>query len=68
MTRYNLDIPSDTYKNLKKIAEQERTTVADLLRRATKLFLFVRSIKQDPNARLVVEREGEYQEIIVDLI
>jgi hypothetical protein len=67
-TRYNLEIPTTTYRTLKKIAEQEGTTVADLLRRATKLLLFVRSVKDDPGARLLVERGGEIQEIVVDLL
>ena len=67
-TRYNLELSTENYENLKKIAEQEGTTVADLLRRATKLLLFVLSIKQDPDTRLLVERGGEVQEIVVDLI
>lgn len=67
-TSYTLKIPIDTHKTLKNIAEEEGTTIADLLRRATKLLLFVRSIKQDPDARLLVERGGDIQEIIMDLI
>jgi len=67
-TRFNLEIATRTYKNLQKIAEQEETTVADLLRRATKLILFVRSIRDDPGARLLIERGVETQEIVVDLI
>jgi hypothetical protein len=67
-TRYNLELSTENYENLKKIAEQEGTTVADLLRRATKLLLFVLSIKKDPDARLLVERGGEVQEIVADLI
>jgi hypothetical protein len=67
-TNYNLSIPTETYTNLKQIAESERTTVADLLRKATKLLLFVRSIKTDPDARLLVERGGEIQQIVLDFI
>lgn len=67
-TRYNLTIPTDSYKNLQRIAAQEETTIADLLRRATKLLLFVRSIKDDPDARLLVERGGEFQEIVLDFV
>jgi hypothetical protein len=67
-TRYNLAIPTDSYKNLQRIAAQEDTTIADLLRRATKLLLFVRSIKDDPSARLLVERGGDMQEIVLDFI
>ncbi len=67
-TRYNLAIPTDSYNNLQRMAAQEDTSVADLLRRATKLLLFVRSIKDDPTARLLVERDGEMQEIVLDFI
>jgi hypothetical protein len=67
-TRYNLAMPTDSYKSLQKIAEQEDTTIADLLRKATKLLLFVRSIKDDPDSRLLVERGGDIQEIVLDFI
>jgi hypothetical protein len=67
-TRYNLELSTENYENLKKIAEQEGTTIADLLRRATKLLLFVLSIKEDPDARLLVERGDEVQEIVAELI
>jgi len=66
--RYNLAIPIDTYKSLQKIAEQEGTTIAELLRRAIKWLMFVRTIKLDPDARLLVERGGQTREIIVDLV
>ena len=67
-TRYNLKIPTETYKKLKSIARQEETTIADLLRRATKLLLFVRPIKHDPGVRLLIEQGSKIQEIVVDLI
>lgn len=67
-TRYNLAMPTDSYKSLQKISAQEDTTIAELLRKATKLLLFVRSIKEDPNARLLVERDGERQEIVLDFL
>ena len=67
-THYNLGIPTETFKKLKTIARQEKTTIADLLRRATKLLLFVHLIKQDSGARLLVEHGSEIQEIVVDLI
>lgn len=67
-TRYNLKIPTGTYKNLQMIARQEGTTVAELLRRATKLLLYFRSIKDDTDGRLLVERGGEVQEIVLSFI
>ena len=67
-TRYNLTMSTSDFKNLQQIAEQEETTMADLLRKATKLLFFVRSIKEDPDARLLVERGDEIQEIVLDFI
>ena len=68
ITSYDLSMPTDSYRQLKHIAEQERTSLAELLRRAIKPFLLLRSIKHDPQARLLVERGGQIQEIILDLV
>ncbi len=67
-TRYNLPIPTDTYKSLQEIAEQEGTTVAALLRRAIRWLLYVRTIRLDPEARLLVEQGGETKELVLDLL
>ena len=67
-TRYNLDLPTDTYNKLKEIAAEEETSIANLLRRATGLLIYIRSIRDDPGARLLVERGGETQELVIDLI
>jgi hypothetical protein len=67
-TRYNLKITTGTYKDLQMIAGQEGTTVAELLRRATKLLLYVHSIKDDTDGRLLIERGGEVQEIVLGFI
>ena len=67
-TNYNLSIPEDSYRQLKRIADEEGTSLAELLRKATKLFLYLRSIKQDSNARFLVERGDVIQEIILDLM
>jgi len=67
-TSYNLAIPTDTYKSLKRIAEQDGTTIAELMRRAIRCLMFLRTIKSDPDARLLVEQGGEIKEIILDLV
>ncbi len=67
-TDYRLKIPTHTYQNLKRIAAQERTTIADLLYRTTRLFLFLHPVKQDPHARLLLENAGDIREIVLDLI
>ncbi len=66
--RDDLEIPAKAWRDLIDIAEKRGITTADLLRRATRLFLFVSSIKDDPGARLLLERAGRTQEVIVDLI
>jgi hypothetical protein len=65
---YNLSLSIETYNHLQKIAEQEGTTLAEMLRKAIKWLLFIRTIKMDPDARLLVKQDGEIKEIITDLI
>ena len=67
-TNYNLAIPNDSYRQLKRIADEEGTSLAELLRKATKLFLYLRSIKQNSDARFLIERGDVIQEIILDLM
>ena len=68
-TNYNLSMTTDSYKDLQKIAEQDGTTVAELMRKAIKWLMFIRKLKSDdPNARLFVEQGGETREIITDLV
>jgi hypothetical protein len=65
---HNLSMPADVYRQLRHIAEREGLSLGELLRRATRPFLFFRSIKQDPQAHVLVEREDETQEIVLDLV
>lgn len=67
-TSYNLKIPTETYDDLKEIAEQEGTTIAELLRKATRLLIFIRSFKDDPDAHLLVKRGDDEREIVIDLL
>ena len=67
-TDHILSMPADACRQLRHIAEQEGLSFGELLRRATKPFLFFRSIKQDPQARVLVERGDETQEIVLDLV
>jgi len=54
------------YPKLKKIADTEGMTVAELLRTAVKWLIFIRAIKADPYARLLVEKDGKVQELFID--
>lgn len=67
-TSYNLSIPTETYRSLQKIATQEGITMAELLRKAIKWFMFVRTIKLDSDARLLVDQKGDVKEIVIDLM
>lgn len=67
-TNYNLSIPDDSYRQLKRIADEENTSLAELFRKATKLYLYLRSVKQNSDARFLIERGDVIQEIILDLM
>ena len=66
--RYTIELPDETYNRLKHIADEEETTVASQLRKGAQLLLYIRSIKADPGTRLLIERAGKNQELVLDLI
>jgi hypothetical protein len=67
-TGYNLQIPTETYYELKKYATEEGTTIADLLRKAIKLFIFFRSVSQNPDAHVLIQQNNETKELLLDML
>jgi hypothetical protein len=55
--RYNLALPSDLFDEVQKIADNQQTTVVEVLRKFIKLGLVVAKLENDPDAALII-REG----------
>jgi metal-responsive CopG/Arc/MetJ family transcriptional regulator len=65
---YNLSITTEVYSTLQKMAERDGSSMSDLLRRAIRLYMYVRTITAGPDARLLVEQNGQIKEIVTDLL
>jgi hypothetical protein len=62
--RYNLVIPEVLYDQIQQLAEEEHTTVVDLIRRFIKLGLIAAETAKKPGASLIIREDGRDREII----
>ena len=62
--RYNLALPEDLFREVELIAEQEHTTVLEVIRRSVKLGLLAASVQKTPGASLLI-RQGETEREII---
>jgi len=64
LKRYSLVIPDELFNGVLKIADEEHTTVVEILRKFIKLGLIAADVAKDPSAKLLI-REGEKEREIV---
>lgn len=63
--RYNLVLPMDLFNAVNQLAEEEQTTVVELLRRFIKLGLIAADVARDPNSKLIIREGKQEQEILL---
>ncbi len=63
--RYNLVLPMDLFNAIQQIADEEQTTVVEMLRRFIKLGLIAIDIARDPNSKLIIREGNRDQEILL---
>lgn len=52
--RYNMALPFELYTELREVANQEHTSVVELIRKFIKLGLIVLRIERDPDAKIII--------------
>jgi len=62
--RFNLVLPNDLVKRVQKIADEEHTSVVEILRRFIKIGLLAVEIQKKPGAALIL-REGDDEKQIL---
>ena len=62
---YRLSVTTGTYKTLQDMASEEGITMAEILRRAIRLFLILQELKTKPGARFLIEEDGEQRELVI---
>lgn len=64
--RYSLVLPEDLFTQVERLAEEEGTTVVEVLRRFTKLGLLATDIQRTPGASLLIrDAAGERQIVLL---
>ncbi len=63
--RYSLVIPDDLYREVERLANEEQTTVVDLLRRFIKLGLLITRVQQDPTGAVIIREGSRERELII---
>jgi hypothetical protein len=56
--RYNLVLPGHLYEEVQTLADEQNTSVLDLLKRFIKIGLLVAKLSQSPDTALII-REGD---------
>jgi hypothetical protein len=62
--RFNLVITQDLYDNVQQIADEQHTSVVDLLRRFIRLGLIAIELQDKPDSALII-REGDVEREIM---
>ena len=63
--RYNLDLLDATHEQLKVVADQHGTTIAEIVRRFISLGLIAARIQDDPDSALLIREGGREREIVL---
>lgn len=64
LKRYSLVVTGSLFNDVQRTAEEEHTSIIDLLRRYIKLGLFISKIANNPDAQIIVRKNGKEQEIV----
>jgi hypothetical protein len=63
--RVNVNFSESAYKTLETLAEEKGETMAEVLRDALSLEKFVWDVTQKEKGRILVERNGAVQELLI---
>lgn len=61
--RYNLALPQELYAELQNIAENEYTTVLEVIKKFIKIGLISVNIQNDPDSKLIIKQKDKEREL-----
>ena len=62
--RYNLVLPSHLYEEVQIVANEQNTSIPDLLKRFIKIGLLVAKLSQSPDTTLIIREGGKEREVV----
>lgn len=63
--RYNLVLPQELYDEVQRIADEQHTTVVEVLRKFIRLGLLAFEIQNTPDAALIIREGDDEKEIFL---
>ncbi|EMG35633.1 hypothetical protein PCS_03610 [Desulfocurvibacter africanus PCS] len=64
LKRYNLALPEELFKEVQAIADQNHTSVLEVLKRFIKLGLIVADISKKADARIIIKENTQERELL----
>jgi hypothetical protein len=62
--RYNLVLPSNLYEEVQAVADEQNTSIPDLLKRFIKIGLLVAKLSRSPDTTLIIREGGKERELV----
>jgi hypothetical protein len=62
--RYNLVLPSHLYEEVQTVANEQNTSIPELLKRFIKIGLLVAKLSQSPDTTLIIREGGKEREVV----
>lgn len=62
--RYNLVLPNQLYEEVQSVANEQNTSIPDLLKRFIKIGLLVAKLSRSPDTTLIVREGGKDRELV----
>jgi hypothetical protein len=63
--RYNLVLPEEMFNEVKRVADEQQTSMVEVIRKFIKLGLMVFEMQETAEITLFVKKRGEEQKIIL---
>lgn len=63
--RYNLVLPEGLFNRVQELADEEETSVVELLRKFIKLGLLAVDIEKDPDAALLIREKDVERQLVI---
>lgn len=62
LKRYSLVVSEHLFNEVQRTAEEEHTSIVDLLRRYIKLGLYIAKMTSNPEVQIIIRKDGREQE------
>ncbi len=63
--RYNLLLPINLFNQVQALADEEGTSVLELLKRFIRIGLVITKLTQSPDAALLIRQDGKERELVL---